>query len=68
VRRPHGRPRSRVANRSEWPKGIRIGSAKDGSVTAFIPDPGAENVVADASGNVYAAEVAAKMVKRFAKN
>jgi hypothetical protein len=36
-------------------------------VTAFIPDPGAENVVADANGNVYAAEVAAKMVKKFVK-
>jgi DNA-binding beta-propeller fold protein YncE len=55
------------ANRPEWPKGIRIGSSKDGSVTAFIPDPGAENVVADANGNVYAAEVAAKMVKKFVK-
>ena len=47
-------------------KGIRIGSAKDGRVTAFIPDPdqdpkdggiGAENVAVDANGNLYAAEV-----------
>src|ERR1700751_3933485 len=40
---------------------IRIGSARDGSVTAFIPDPvekatttsAAEGVAADASGNIY---------------
>src|SRR5206468_1799758 len=42
-------------------KGIRIGSAKDGSVTAFIEDmeptvpdhSGAEGVGVDAKGNVY---------------
>src|SRR3984893_7193154 len=49
-------------------RGIRIGSAKDGSLTAFIPDPepdpdhtdsgAAEGVGADASGNIiYGAEV-----------
>jgi len=26
-------------NRTDWKRGIRVGSAKDGSVTAFIPDP-----------------------------
>jgi sugar lactone lactonase YvrE len=26
-------------NRSEWKRGIRIGSARDGKITAFIPDP-----------------------------
>jgi sugar lactone lactonase YvrE len=45
-----------------WKRGIRIGSAKDGSVTAFIPDPAdppppatnaAEGVAADAAGNIY---------------
>ena len=30
----NGRPRT-------WTRGIRIGSAKDGSITAFIPDPAA---------------------------
>jgi hypothetical protein len=50
-----------------WKRGIRIGSAKDGVVTAFIPDPetnpegvvtsGGEGVTADGDGNVYAAEV-----------
>jgi sugar lactone lactonase YvrE len=38
-------------------KGIRIGSVKDGNVTAFIPDPDPdgtqEGVAVDAQGNVY---------------
>jgi DNA-binding beta-propeller fold protein YncE len=60
----------------EWKRGIRIGSVKDGRVSAFIPDPdqdpahvgiGSENVVADAYGNVYAAEVTRKMVKKYVK-
>ena len=47
-------------------RGIRIGSARDGSVDYFIPDPCpypypggssmAEGVTADAEGNVYAAD------------
>ena len=43
-------------------RGVRIGSARDGSVTAFIPhpnpdpaSPAAEGVVIDAAGNVYTA-------------
>ena len=58
-----------------WKRGIRIGSAKDGTVTAFIPDPSpgagatsaAEGVVADAAGNVYGAEVGPKDVKKYVK-
>ncbi len=60
-----------------WKRGIRIGSAKDGSVTAFIPDPNtdpnymgtsaAEGVAADANGVIYGAEVALKDVKRYVK-
>ena len=38
-------------------KGIRIGSVKDGKITAFIPDPDPngtqEGVATDAQGNVY---------------
>jgi DNA-binding beta-propeller fold protein YncE len=62
-------------------RGIRIGSAKDGKVTAFIPDPlpakegsgpgtgsAAEGVAADVDGNVYGAEVDARMLKRYVKN
>lgn len=47
---------------SGFGRGLRIGSAKDGSVTAFIPhpnpdpaSPAAEGVVIDAAGNVYTA-------------
>ena len=61
-------------------RGIRIGSAKDGTVTAFIPDPlgpdatgklpatsAAEGVAADAAGNVYGAEVGPKDVKKYVR-
>jgi sugar lactone lactonase YvrE len=58
-----------------WKRGIRIGSAKDGKITAFIPDPdtnatgtsAAEGVVVDSQGNVYGAEVGPKAVKKYAK-
>jgi sugar lactone lactonase YvrE len=51
--------------RTDWKRGIRIGSAKDGSVKAFIPDPAenppstssAEGVAVDAAGHIYGAEV-----------
>jgi sugar lactone lactonase YvrE len=53
-------------------RGIRIGSAVDGSVTGFIPDPaerggssGAEGVAVDADGNVYGAEVGPRDVKKY---
>lgn len=53
-------------------KGIRIGSAKDGRVTAFIEDmestradhSGAEGVGVDAQGNVYGAVVRRQMLER----
>jgi DNA-binding beta-propeller fold protein YncE len=60
-----------------YTRGIRIGSAKDGRVTALIPfvepDPeknsnaGVEGVAADAKGNVYAGEVSTEMFKKYAK-
>ncbi|MGH9196750.1 MAG: peptidyl-alpha-hydroxyglycine alpha-amidating lyase family protein, partial [Acidimicrobiia bacterium] len=60
-----------------WKRGIRIGSAKDGKVTAFIPDPeadpdkastsGAEGVAADNVGNLYAAEVRPRALKKYVK-
>jgi DNA-binding beta-propeller fold protein YncE len=63
-----------------WKRGIRIGSAKDGKVVAFIPDPtvdpmkeiqsttsSAEGVAVDAAGNVYGAEVGQKDVKKYVK-
>ena len=56
-------------------KGIRIGSAKDGRVTAFIEDmestaadhSGAEGVGVDAKGNVYGAVVRRQMLERHVK-
>jgi sugar lactone lactonase YvrE len=55
-------------------RGIRIGSVKDGKVTAFIPDPNpqggsstAEGVAVDREGNVYGAEVGPRDLKKYAK-
>jgi DNA-binding beta-propeller fold protein YncE len=58
-----------------WKRGIRIGSIKDGYVTAFIPDPvenvkgtsAAEGVAADSLGNIYGAEVGPKALKKYVK-
>jgi sugar lactone lactonase YvrE len=63
-------------NHDGWKRGIRIGSAKDGKVTAFIPDPvehatgtsAAEGVAADAAGNIYGAEVGPKRLMKYVKN
>jgi sugar lactone lactonase YvrE len=62
-------------NHPGWKRGIRIGSAKDGKVVAFIPDPdenatgtsAAEGVVVDANGVIYGAEVGPKDVKKYVK-
>ena len=55
-------------------RGIRIGSAKDGKVTAFISDPepkgassAAEGVAVDHEGNVYGAEVGPMDLKKYVK-
>jgi uncharacterized protein len=56
-------------------KGIRIGSAKDGRVTAFIEDmestaadhSGAEGVGVDAQGHVYGAVVRRQMLERHVR-
>jgi sugar lactone lactonase YvrE len=55
-------------------RGIRIGSAKDGKVTAFIPDAApkgassaAEGVAVDHQGNVYGAEVGPMDLKKYVK-
>jgi hypothetical protein len=60
-----------------WKRGIRIGSVKDGFVTAFIPDPepdqdnsgtsAAEGVAVDAAGNIYGAEVGPRAVKKYVR-
>jgi hypothetical protein len=56
-------------------KGIPIGSARDGTVTAFIEDAesteldhsGAEGVGVDAEGNVYGGVVRRQMLERHVK-
>jgi DNA-binding beta-propeller fold protein YncE len=61
-----------------WKRGIRIGNAKDGGLTAFIPDPkpnpngpgstsAAEGVAADVDGVIYGAEVGPRGIKRYVK-
>lgn len=62
-----------------WRRGIRIGSARDGRVTYFIPDvdpepnptgrSGAEGVAADVQGNVFGAAVnaGAQALKKYVR-
>jgi DNA-binding beta-propeller fold protein YncE len=61
-----------------WQRGIRIGSARDGKVQYFVPDPAgpgaasggtsaAEGVAVDRAGNIYGAEVGPTDVKRYMK-
>lgn len=56
-------------------RGIRVGSVKDGTVIALIPDPdahatntsAAEGVAADARGDVYGAEVGPRALKKYVR-
>ena len=56
-----------------WMRGIRIGNARTGVVTGFIPDPdtaprstsAAEGVAVDAAGNVYGAEVGPRALRKY---
>ncbi len=60
-----------------WLRGIRIGSAFDGFVVAFIPDPNqdpdnagttaAEGVAVDANGSIYGAEVGPRRVRKYVR-
>lgn len=58
-----------------WKRGIRIGSARNGEVLMFIPDPeakptgtsAAEGVAVDAAGNIYGAEVGPRALKRYVR-
>jgi DNA-binding beta-propeller fold protein YncE len=57
--------------------GIVVGSAKDGSLKAFIPDPAdpdkldvgttASGIAADDAGSIYAADVAAHNLRKYVK-
>jgi sugar lactone lactonase YvrE len=61
-----------------WLRGIRVGNARTGEVTAFIPDPNpncsgtctAEGVAADRNGVIYGAEVgpAPGRLQRYVRN
>jgi len=63
-------------NHDGWKRGIRVGKASDGSLTALIPDPvekatrssAAEGVAADAAGNIYGAEVGPMRLMKYLKN
>jgi sugar lactone lactonase YvrE len=60
-----------------WERGIYIGSARTGEIHGFVPDPepdpentpvsGAYGLAVDASGNLYAAEVGPRTVKRYGR-
>ncbi len=67
---------SNSRNNPGWKRGIYIGSARDGSVTMFIPDPdldqqeenrisGASGITADSEGAVYAADVGPHRVRKY---
>ena len=59
-----------------WKKGIRVGSARDGSVQYLIEDleptaiehSGAEGVGVDSAGNVYGGVVRRRMIEKHAPN
>jgi streptogramin lyase len=65
---------STKANHPGWKKGIRIGSARDGKVEAFIPGhqtdnpegTAGESIVIDAAGNMYAAENTLRGITKYA--
>jgi hypothetical protein len=66
---------SETSHPGGWKRGMRVGSAKDGKVLYFVPDPetkptgtsAAEGVAVDAAGNIYGAEVGPKAVKKYSK-
>jgi len=71
------REREGYGHHPGWKRGIRIGSAKDGKVMAYIPSPdpdpessstsGSEGIAADAKGVIYGAEVKEKDIKKYVK-
>ena len=63
---------SNATSNPGFKQGIRIGSVKDGKVTAFIPEPSAaagapEGVGVDDAGNVYAGWTEKMTVRRYLK-
>jgi sugar lactone lactonase YvrE len=72
---PDGKEAYKGFPNTGWVKGIRIGSARDGMVTAFIPDQntgvkgstGGEGVAADSEGNVYTVGVKPMGISKYEK-
>jgi DNA-binding beta-propeller fold protein YncE len=64
-------------DRTDWKRGMRIGSARTGEVRYFIPDPetqrpqyvtsSAEGVAVDRNGVIYGAEVGQMALKRYVR-
>ena len=59
-------------NNPGFKQGIRVGSVKDGKVTAFIPEPSVElgapeGIGVDDAGNVYAGWTAKMALRRYVK-
>jgi sugar lactone lactonase YvrE len=64
-------------DRTDWKRGLRIGSARTGEIWYLIPDPetqrpqfftsSAEGVAVDRNGVVYGAEVGQMALKRYVK-
>ena len=48
-----------------WTPGIRVGNAADGSLRAIIPATSTERAVADGAGNIYAAVLAGRTVRKY---
>jgi sugar lactone lactonase YvrE len=50
-----------------WKQGLRIGSARDGSVLFFVPGSSPEGVAVDAVGTIYGADVGARGLIKFVR-
>jgi sugar lactone lactonase YvrE len=48
-------------------QGIRIGSARDGNVTTFVPADGPESVAADDQGDIFCGFISKKTLQKFVK-
>lgn len=59
------------SRQTEWSEGVRIGSARDGIVTAYIEDPdengSQEGVAADVNGIVYTSLTRDEALRRYVR-
>ena len=58
---------SSPTNHPEWPRGIRIGSAKTGAVQYLIARTNPEGVSVDADGNIYSCVVSRMVLEKYEK-